>query len=191
MRGRDEACKTRRVAMADRCSATSYSSGLCRRGAAAAGGDDRPEGGGRAAADRELSYINRLAGEYRFGKVPDGYIGRGDLVENGHCHPIQKTAPAYREGDLIWREADSAAAREGPAAVSATHIVGDLPGGDAETWSYLVERFCYQHLVSLGMVADWAVHHKLGANGQPSTHPHVHILCTARFWRNNGRHGER
>lgn len=136
-------------------------------------------------------YINRLSGFDRFGKVPDDYIGRGDLIAAGRCHPQQKMPAELKEGDRIWREADAAAADEAPAAVSATHIVADLPEGSPESWRRLVERFCYRHLVERGMVLDWAIHAKADDQGGWSTRPHVHLLCTARFWRPNARRGDR
>ena len=136
-------------------------------------------------------YINRLSGSDRFGKVPDDYIGRGDLIAARRCHPQQKMPVDLKDGDRIWREADEAAALEAPAAVSATHIVADLLAGDAESWRRTVERFCYRHLVERGMVVDWAIHAKADADGGWATRPHVHLLCTARFWRPNARRGHR
>lgn len=32
-------------------------------------------------------YINRFSGSDMFGQIPDGYVGRGDLVTAGRCHP--------------------------------------------------------------------------------------------------------
>lgn len=136
-------------------------------------------------------YINRLSGTDRFGKVPDAYLDRGDLVAAGRCHPQQKMPPELREGDQLWREADEAA-REGPTAVSATHIVADLPSDvDAARWAWLAEDYVYRHLVDKGMIADWAVHCRRAADGSWAGTPHVHILATARFWRPNGRFGSR
>ena len=129
-------------------------------------------------------YINRIAGSDRFGKVPDGYVGRGDLVASG--------PPRLRSGDTLWREADDAAALEGPRAVSATHIVADLPTdvGPAH-WVWLVEHYAYRHLVDKGMIVDFAIHARQGADGNPPGTPHVHLLATARFWRSNNRAGSR
>ncbi len=71
-------------------------------------------------------YINRISGSDRFGKVPDGYVERGDLLAAGRCHPL-KIPPQLRSGDALWREADAAASLEGPRGIAATHIVADLP----------------------------------------------------------------
>lgn len=134
-------------------------------------------------------YINRLSGSDRFGTVPDGYVDRGDLVAAGRCHPL-KLPPRLRSGDTLWREADEAAALEGPRAITATHIVADLPpDADPRRWTWLVEKYAYDHLVDKGMIVDWAVHHRV-TDGQPGR-PHVHLLATARFWRATGRFGSR
>ncbi len=136
-------------------------------------------------------YINRIAGSDRFGAVPDGYVHRGDLVASGRCHP-QKLPPRLRSGDPLWREADDAAALEGPRAVSATHIVADLPqDADPERWAWLVEQYAYRHLVDKGMIVDWSIHQRQGSGDTPPEIPHVHLLATSRFWRSVGRFGTR
>lgn len=136
-------------------------------------------------------YINRVAGSDQFGAVPDGYVQRGDLLATGRCHP-QKLPPRLRSGDTLWREADDAAALEGPRAVSATHIVADLPrDADPARWAWLVEQYAYRHLIDKGMIVDWAIHHRHGSDGNASGIPHVHLLATARFWRPVGRFGAR
>ena len=137
-------------------------------------------------------YINRLTGTDRFGKVPDGYVDRGDLLASGRCHPQQKMPPELKSGDGLWRAADEAAALEGPQAIAATHIVMDLPR-DAEPtrWTWLVEHYAYRHLVDKGMIVDWAVHARSDSEGGWSGYPHAHLLVTARFWRPNGRLGGR
>ena len=128
----------------------------------------------------------------RFGKVPDGYLLRGDLVATGLCHPQQRMPAELKEGDRIWREADAAAELEGPHAISATHLVADLPPeAGSERWRWLVERYCYGALVEFGMVVAWAVHAKAGPEGGWAVPPHAHLLCTARFWRPNPRKGDR
>lgn len=105
-------------------------------------------------------YINRLSGSDRFGAVPDAYVHRGDLVAAGRCHP-QKLPPRLRSGDTLWREADDAAAIEGPRAIAATHIVADLPpDADPARWTWLVEQYAYGCLVDKGMIVDWSIHHR-------------------------------
>ncbi|BCA59471.1 MobA/MobL family protein [Sphingomonas sp. HMP6] len=136
-------------------------------------------------------YINRVSGSDRFGPVPDGYTLRGDLVATGRCHP-QKLPPRLRLGDTLWREADDAAALEGPRGISATHIVADLPrDADPARWVWLVENYAYRHLVDKGMIVDWAIHWRDSADGTLPGTPHVHLLASARFWRQNGRVGSR
>lgn len=136
-------------------------------------------------------YINRLSGSDRFGKVSDAYIDRGDLVATGRCHPQQKMPPELKSGDRLWREADEAAALEGAQAISATHIVGDLPvDADPARWSWLAETYAYRHLVDKGMIVDWAIHCRR-VDGVWTGIPHVHMLATSRFWRPNGRVGAR
>ena len=106
-------------------------------------------------------------------------------------HP-QKLPPHLKSGDALWREADEAAALEGPQAIAATHIVGDLPAdADPARWTWLVEDYCYRHLVSKGMIIDWSIHHRHDAEGAWTGTPHVHLLATARFWRPGGRRGAR
>lgn len=142
-------------------------------------------------ATASFLYINRLSGSDRFGPVPDGYTTRGDLVASGRCHP-QKVPPRLKSGDTLWREADDAAALEGPRAITATHIVADLPtDADPVRRSWLVENFAYRHLVDKGMIVDWAIHHRTASEGRPAIRPHVHMLATARFWRPAGRFGAR
>lgn len=136
-------------------------------------------------------YINRISGSDRFGKVPDSYVDCGDLLAAGRCHPL-KLPPHLRNGDALWRDADEAAAREGPQAVAATHIVADLPSADDPArWTWLVENYVYKHLTDKGMIVDWAIHFRRDAGGAPVGTPHVHLLATARFWRDNGRRGAR
>lgn len=165
------------------------------RPVSAAGRADRSASGPFAkhyTATASWLYINRVAGEDRFGKVPDSYLLKNDLISTGMCHPQQKMPAELKDGDRIWREADAAAALEGPQAVAATHIVADLPpDGTPERWRWLVERYCYKTLVETGMVVSWAVHAKAALEGGWAVPPHVHLLCTARFWRANPRKGDR
>lgn len=136
-------------------------------------------------------YINRRSGSDGFGKVPDSYVDRGDLLAAGRCHPL-KVPPHLREGDLLWRQADEAAAREGPQAIAATHIVADLPpADDSARWTWLVENYVYRQMTEKGMIVDWAIHCRRDADGVPAGIPHVHMLATARFWRDNPRRGGR
>ncbi|MBX9816212.1 MAG: MobA/MobL family protein [Sphingomonas sp.] len=161
----------------------------------AAGRADRSASGPYAThytATASWLYINRLAGEDRFGPVPEEYLLKNDLIAAGMCHPLQRMPAELRTGNRIWREADEAAALEGPHAISATHIVADLPpNAEAERWRWLVERYCYDNLVERGMVVSWSIHAKPDADGGWVTPPHAHLLCTARFWRPNARQRDR
>lgn len=136
-------------------------------------------------------YINRIEGEDRFGPLPSGYMAKaGDLVAAGRRHPLQKFPPQYRSGPLIWEEADAAAALD-PADAAGVHIVASLPGMMPDQWPRLVERFIDDNLVVLGMVVDWAIHAKRDEDGGWATHPHVHMIASARRFRNDMRKGQR
>ena len=137
-------------------------------------------------------YINRLSGTDRFGKVPDGYVERGDLVAAGRCHPQQKIPPEFKSGDRLWREADEAAALEGSQAIAATHIVADLPLDiDLARVAWLVAPCRQRHDVDKGMIVDRVIHAPVDAEGRSTGPIHTHLLATARCWRANGRWGGR
>ncbi len=137
-------------------------------------------------------YINRIEGGDCFGQLPDGYMSKAsDLVACGRRHPLQNFPPKFRNGPLIWEEADVAAALD-PADAAAVHIVASLPGMAPEQWRPLVERFLDDHLVVRGMVIDWAIHAKRDDDdGGWATHPHVHMIVSSRRWRHDMRKGQR
>lgn len=136
-------------------------------------------------------YINRIEGEDRYGPLPSGYMAKaGDLIGAGRRHPLQHFPPQYRSGPLIWEEADAAAAID-PDDAAGVHIVASLPGMVPEQWPRLVERFIDDNLVALGMVVDWAIHARRDEDGGWATHPHVHMIASARRFRNDMRKGQR
>lgn len=136
-------------------------------------------------------YITRTEGADIFGQLPNGYMSKAsDLVATGRRHPIQRFPAKYRDGLLIWREADAAAALDPTDAVG-IHIVASLPGMAPEEWPRLIERFIDETLVARGMLADWAIHAQRDDNGGWAVHPHAHMIVTARRFRTDIRKGQR
>lgn len=159
----------------------------------AAGRESRSDEGPYAThytATASYLYINRISGTDRFGKVPDGYVDRGDLLATGRCHP-QKVPPYLKSGDALWRDADKAAALEGPRAIAATYIVADLPTGRPRALDLAGRALCLSSPDRQGMIVDRSIHHRRDAEGAWVGTPHVHLRATARFWRPGGRHGAR
>lgn len=135
-------------------------------------------------------YITRTEGQDRFGSLPNAYMAKADdLVAFGRRHPVQKFPPQFRTGLLIWEEADAAAALD-PADAAAVHLIASLPGMAPEQWCRLVERFIDDHLVVRGAVVDFAIHAKRDG-AQWATHPHVHMIVTARRYRSDMKKGQR
>lgn len=136
-------------------------------------------------------YINRKEGEDRFGPLPNGYMSKaGDLVASGRRHPLHRYPLQYRTGPVIWEEADAAAALD-PAGAAGIHIVASLPRTAPGEWQRLIERYIDDSLVSRGMVVDWAVHALGDDSGDWATHPHVHMIVSARRFRADMRKGQR
>lgn len=161
----------------------------------AAGNVDRSSTGPFAThytATATYLYIARQRGEDRFGPVPDMYLAKGDLQSTGRYHPTQRFPAELKEGAAIWQQADAAAAQGQPTEVSGTHVVASLPPQlTLPEWERLVHQFVHDQLVDLGMVVDWAIHHRSEQSGKPEIHPHVHLLVTARHYRSNPRKGQR
>jgi MobA/MobL family len=137
-------------------------------------------------------YMLRISGADLFGELPPAYLTKADdLVASGRRHPVQKVPVPLREGRQIWDEADAATACDlGHAA--AIHVILTLPNVPRHEWQLLVEKFVDDHLVSLGIITDWAIHSKPDDTGRSwVTHPHVHLLCTARRWKSDQRKGQR
>ena len=136
-------------------------------------------------------YILREAGADGYGAVPDGYLAKADdLIASGRRHPIQNVPPALRAGRQMWDEADAATTLDSGNA-AAIHVILTLPNCPRHEWEPLVTRFIDDSLVSLGMIADYALHAKMGEDGKWSTRPHAHMLITARRWKNDQRKGQR
>lgn len=161
----------------------------------AAGRNDRSASGPYAThytATASWLYMTRQPGSDRFGPVPDAYLAKDDLLDTGRFHPEQRMPPTLKHGPTLWIDADQAAEEGGPEEVSAIHMVASLPLNiEPDRWRKLVRRFSVDHLVSLGMIVDFAVHAKKSEDGGWTVRPHVHLLATARFWRANGRRGDR
>ncbi|QDM40677.1 MobA/MobL family protein [Altererythrobacter sp. TH136] len=136
-------------------------------------------------------YITRTEGEDWLGPLPNAYMAKADdLVASGRRHPIQNFPPQFRAGRLIWEEADAAAARD-PAEAAAVHVIVGLLGIAPEQWRPLLERFIDDHLVIKGMLVDWAIHSKRDDAGGWATHPHAHMIVTARRYRSDMKKGQR
>lgn len=143
-------------------------------------------------ATASFLYITRTPGSDRFGRVPDAYLAKDDLLGTGRFHPEQRMPPKMKGGPALWTEADNAAAEVGPEEVSAIHIVASLPlNVEPGRWPMLVKRYCFDHIVSQGMIVDWAIHAKADGEGGWAVRPHIHMLATARFWRATTRKGDR
>lgn len=138
-----------------------------------------------------MLYISRTEGEDRFGKLPNAYMSKAaDLVATGRRHPLQRFPSQYRSGPLIWAEADEAAALD-PTDAAGVHVVASLPSKAPEQWRPMIERFLDEHLVSAGMLIDWAIHARRDDTGGWATHPHVHMIASARRYRPDMRKGQR
>jgi MobA/MobL family len=135
-------------------------------------------------------YMMRQEGSDLFGILPNGYMAKvDDLVVSGRRHPL-KIAPDLTFGRKLWDQADAAASHD-TAQAAAMHVILTLPPLPREDWQSLVETFIDDNIVALGMIADFAVHAKIGADGGWDVHPHVHLLATTRRWRNDQRKGQR
>jgi MobA/MobL family len=136
-------------------------------------------------------YMFRLPGADDIGVVPPAYLEkRDDLFATGRRHPLQKFERQHTSGRLLWDEAD-AATRYEPDEASAIHAVMALPPIPQSKWQLLIERFVDNELVSQGMIVDYAIHCRVGDDGEWTTRPHVHLLATARRWRTDQRKGSR
>jgi MobA/MobL family len=137
-------------------------------------------------------YIHRIPGRDHLGQLPPDYLSKSDdLVCTGRRHPLKGVPVVMRSGPQIWAEAD-AATRDDLAQAAAVHVILTLPNIPQKGWQPLVERFVDDHLVSLGHVVDFAIHAKPDDSGSGwGTHPHVHLLCSARRFKSDQRKGQR
>jgi len=126
-------------------------------------------------------YIHRRHGIDDFGPTPD-WSQRDDLVAAGRAAPARANDPAL-DGVRLWMQADVHAAAIRPDEPACAHAVGSLPmGEDIAGWCNLVTGFCEDHLVSQGMVCDWAIHHRDADGERPAIPPHVHMIVTTRVY---------
>lgn len=126
-------------------------------------------------------YIRRRHGIDELGPVPN-WADRDDLVDHGRCAPSRASNPAL-DGVALWEQSDRHAQLKRPDEPTCAHAVGSLPlGQDPDAWRNLIEGFAEDHLISQGMVVDWAVHHREGTEGRPDILPHVHLLITTRVF---------
>jgi hypothetical protein len=137
-------------------------------------------------------YIHRIPGRDHLGQLPPDYLVKSDdLVCSGRRHPLKGVPVPMRSGPQIWREANTAT-RDDLAHAAAVHVILTLPDIPQKAWQPLVERFVDDHLVNLGHVVDYAIHAKPDGSGTGwATHPHVHLLCSARRFKSDQRKGQR
>jgi len=126
-------------------------------------------------------YIHRQHGIDELGPVPD-WSARNDLVDYGRCAPSRANDPVL-DGVALWERADRQATAIRPDEPVCAHAVGSLPAGqDRVAWRNLIEGFAEDHLISQGMVVDWAIHHRVETGDRPEILPHVHMLITTRVF---------
>jgi MobA/MobL family len=137
-------------------------------------------------------YIHRIGGRDHLGPLPSDYLVKADdLIASGRRHPLKGAPVSMRSGSHIWAEAD-AATHDDLAHAAAVHVILTLPDIPQKGWQPLVERFVDDHLVNLGHVVDFAIHAKQDLSGTGwATHPHVHLLCSARRFKSDQRKGQR
>ena len=134
-------------------------------------------------------YIPRTLGADHLGRIPDGYMAKtGDLVATGRRYP--QTAPLHlQHGVQLWAAADAATVAN-LAYPAAWHLVLRLhDDGGPEEWQRLVEEWIDRHLVTIGVISDWALHSQTDANGEWTTRPHCHVLATVRRWKAHQQEG--
>jgi MobA/MobL family len=136
-------------------------------------------------------YIFRLGGSDHLGVLPDNYLQKADdFVVGGRRRP-RKVPLHLHDGSALWEEADAATSQD-LADAAAIHVILTLPDLPRYRWKSLVERFIDDNLIALGIIADWAIHAKSDDSGEGwLTHPHVHLLCTARRWKSDQQKGRR
>ena len=139
------------------------------------------------------SYIRRLTGYDRFGKLPGSYAAKAaDLQAVGRSHPMARIPHDMRSGMTIWHDADTAVAGLDPTSPVAMHVVATLPIDDTlDQWVSLVEDYAAEAFASRGMVSDWALHALADENGGWAIRPHAHFIVTLLNWRTDRRLGKR
>lgn len=145
-------------------------------------------------ARANVQYIWRCSdGGDRFGPMPRWFGERGyDLRAAGLMLPNSVPAWAWRDYE-VWDRIDAAtAATNDPTAVSAWHILAELPARlDEARWECLARTYIQRHLVERGAAIAYAVHALAGADQRWIVAPHLHIIVSARRFRSGHNHGER
>lgn len=129
----------------------------------------------------------------RFGPMPAKFAERRcELRGAGLILPASAPVWATR-GYTVWEEADDATAATSDAtAVSAWHVMMEIPAGiRPQWWKWLVTGFVENELAKRGAVTAWAVHALEGPGGEWIVKPHAHLIVTARRWRHDYRQGLR
>lgn len=145
-------------------------------------------------ATANAAYVWRDASPIdRFGPMPKSFEDRRcELRASGLLLP--SSAPQWAaEGYRVWEDADRAAmATDDPTEVAAWHVVMEIPAAlPAARWRRLVMGFVQRELVARGAVVAWAIHALEDDDGGWVASPHCHLICTARYWRNDHRLGQR
>lgn len=140
------------------------------------------------------AYVSRDASPRdRFGPMPPIFAERRfELRGAGLLLPA--SAPLWAaQGYRVWEDADRVvAAADDPTAVAAWHVVMEIPVAvPSDQWPALVINFVQRELIRRGAVVAWALHALEGDGGSWVVAPHCHLICTARYWRNDYRHGLR
>lgn len=145
-------------------------------------------------ARANVQYIWRDGvGHDRFGAMPRWFGERTyDLRAAGLLLP--GSAPVWAAtGYELWDRVDAAtAATDDPTAVSAWHILAELPRGlNEQWWEWLAVTFAERNLVRLGAPVAYAVHAVAAPGDEWAIAPHAHMVVPARRFRSGPRHGER
>lgn len=145
-------------------------------------------------ARANVQYIWRDGvGSDRFGRMPSWFGQRGyDLRARGLLLP--SSAPLWAtSGYEVWDRIDAATAATGdPTAVSAWHILAQLPPYlDERWWEWLAVSFAERHIVRRGAPVAYAVHSLAAPDRDWAISPHLHMVVGARRYRSGERHGER
>ena len=145
-------------------------------------------------ARANVQYIwRRSDGEDRFGPMPLWFGERTyDLRAAGLMLP--NSAPAWAWQDYeVWSRVDAATAATGdPTAVSAWHILAELPSYvDEPQWERLVRSYIDRNLIRRGAAVAYAIHAMAGSDEPWIVAPHIHLVVAARRFRSGRDHGAR
>ena len=129
----------------------------------------------------------------RFGAMPAKFAQRRyELRGAGLLLPA--SAPLWAtEGYRIWQDADASALDTGdPTAVSAWHLMAQIPETVSPTWwRWMFTGFLQRELAGRGAAVAWAVHALEGDRGGWLVSPHGHAIVTARRWKTGPGKGQR